>query len=168
MFANCDILPPPNQRFGGGFQLFLHATPSQPLLRERFAEFSVLTSSTRLGPLLLRMESGCGGLDVTSYSSDVPFGGKHKFGVVPPYLDKRMFYRYKNILPIHPPPNLQFGRGLLGNKVKNIVIALSLLVLKRDGAIKLKCSLFSYSPSPKSLSFFSVGMPVFSFHPLAL
>ena len=57
-----DILPPPNQRFGGGFQLFLHVTPSQPLLRERFAEFSVLTSSTRLGPLLLKTESGYGGL----------------------------------------------------------------------------------------------------------
>ena len=117
MFANCDILPPPNQRFGGGFQLFLHATPSQHLLRERFAEFSVLTSSTRFGPLLFKTESGCGGLDVTSYSSDVPFGGKRKFGVAPPYLDKKMFHRYKNILPIHPPPNLRFGRGLLGNKV---------------------------------------------------
>jgi hypothetical protein len=50
---------------------------------------------------------------------DAPFGGKRKFGVAPPYLDKKMFYGYKNILPIHPPPNLRFGRGLLGNKVKN-------------------------------------------------
>jgi hypothetical protein len=90
--------------------------------RERFAEFSVLTSSTRLGPLLPKTESGYGGLDVSSHSSDAPCGGKRKFGVAPPYLDERMFYRYKNILPIHPPPNLQFGRGLPGNKVKNIVI----------------------------------------------
>jgi hypothetical protein len=95
-----DILPPPNQRFGGGFQLFLHVTPSQPLLRERFVEFSVLTSSTGLGPLPLKTESGYGGLEGSSHSSGAPFGGEHKFGVAPPYLDERMFYRYKNILPI--------------------------------------------------------------------
>jgi hypothetical protein len=114
-----NILPPPNQRFGGGFQLFLHVTPSQPLFRGHFAEFSVLTSSTGLGPLPLEKKSGYEGLDVASCISDVPFGGECKFGVVSPYLDERMFYRYKNILPIHPPPNLRFGRGLLGNRVKN-------------------------------------------------
>jgi hypothetical protein len=125
-----DILPPPNQRFGGGFQLFLHVTPSSPLLRERFAEFSVLTSSTGLGPLLLKTESGYGELEGSSHSSDAPCGGEHKFGVAPPYLDERMFYGYKNILPIHPPPNLRFGRELLGNKVKRKVYCLTLLARK--------------------------------------
>ena len=138
-----DILPPPNQRFGGGFQLFLHATPSQPLPRERFAEFSVLTSSTRLGPLILKTESGYRGLDVASYSLDAPCGGKRKFGVAPLYLDKSMFYRYKNILPIHPPPNLRFGRGLLGNKVKSAPRALPDLRHEIRNQLKGKVGIYS-------------------------
>ena len=113
-----DILPTTKPLVWRGLPTFPSCYSFTASAQERFAEFSVLTSSTRLGPLLLKTESGYGGLDVSSYISDAPFGGKRKFGVAPPYLDKRMFYGYKNILPIRPPPNLRFGRGLLGNKVK--------------------------------------------------
>jgi hypothetical protein len=49
-----------------------------------------------------------------------------------------MFYEYKNILPIRSPPNLQFGRGLLGNKVKKLMEISELRRESRTAKIRSK------------------------------
>jgi len=62
-----DILPPPNLSVWRRLPSFCFTVlPHRLRFRERFAKFSVLTSSPRLDPLILEKKSGYGGLEGSS------------------------------------------------------------------------------------------------------